>query len=287
MKTAMKNYLERLVATTVIGGAMFAFGEYVAKAQSAQTAPAQGYLRPVNAKEKFDIPQPENAKGETPKNEAELKALLGKAEAPKPSAESKEPAARTRGGDVRKQCGVGDYKGVCKDMWQFDNFDFPSTNNTCGQAAAATIITHWYDKRGDDAFKKGVASFLYNNYGPNNAFGMFGTSWQQVVNSVAVGYKMNWRKVTGESDLRAELNKGIPVIVIVDSERLRQKGYDYPRATVGIAAHYIVVYGYDSGFYYVSNHPGNWVRRNDFLESWNTWIHGPIDGGNRGYVFWK
>ncbi len=167
------------------------------------------------------------------------------------------------------------------------NFDFPVHDTTCGQAAAATIITHWQNTKNDANFKTQLASYLYSNYGPNNAWGMFGTSWQQVVNSVTVPYHMSWRKSSGENDLRAELNKGIPVIVVLDAERLRQKGYDYPKAKIGVAAHYVVVYGYDSGYYYVTNHPNNWVARADFLEAWNTWIHGSIDGGNRGYVFWK
>jgi hypothetical protein len=195
--------------------------------------------------------------------------------------------ARKRGNDVEYRCGTGDYQGVCKDMWQFTNWDFPNTGTTCGQAAAATIITHWFEKRSDEAFKKSLATYLYKNYGPNNVLGWFGTSWQQVVASITNPYKLSWRKVSGENDLRAELKKGIPVIVIVDSERLRQRGYSYPKATVGIAAHYVVVYGYDSGYYYVSNHPGNGIAKKDFLESWNTWVHGGIDGGNRGYVFWK
>jgi len=287
MITTKKTYNGRLLMASMIG-AIFIFGGHDTKAQAdAPTAPEKGYVRPVNAKEKFEIPELKNTQGEKPKNEAELKALLAKVKVAQPRAEGKAPVARTRGGDVRKQCGVGDYKGVCDEMWQFDNWDFPVQDTTCGQAAAATIITHWQKLRGDDAFKKKLASFLYNNYGPNNVFGKFGTSWQQVVNSVTIPYKMSWRKVSGENDLRAELNKGIPVIVVLDSERLRQRGYDYKPSPVGISAHYVVVYGYDKDFYFVSNHDKNWVRRNDFLESWNTWIHGPIDGGNRGYVFWK
>jgi hypothetical protein len=252
----------------------------------AQDGPDKGYARPANAKDKFAITPMTGVDGEPAKTEADVKAVLSKLKATKPKAQGKEPAARTRGSDARNQCGVGDYKGLCG-MWQFDNFDFPVTNTTCGQAAAATIITHWQRLRNDEKFKKDLASYLYNNYGPNNAGGHLGTSWQQVVNSITGPYKMSWRKTSGEADLRAELNKGIPVIVMVDSARLRQRGYDYPPATVGIGAHYIVVYGYDSGFYFVTNHDKNWIRRADFLEAWDTWIHGPIDGGKRGYVFWK
>ena len=252
---------------------------------SAQDGPDKGYERPANAKDKWSIAPMTGVEGKLATDEAEVKAVLGKLKAGKTKAQGKEPAARTRGGDARNQCGVGDYKGLCG-MWQFDNFDFPVHNTTCGQAAAATIITHWL-KRNDAQFKTDVAAYLYNNYGPNNLGGSLGTSWQQVVNSVIVPYRMGWRKVSGEADLRQELARGIPVIVIVDSERLRQRGYDYPRATVGIAAHYIVVYGYDNGFYYVTNHDKNWIRRAEFLEAWDTWIHGAIDGGKRGYVFWK
>lgn len=283
MTTKTKMYYGRLLMVAIVGATLLLLGHD----SKAQDTPEKGYVRPVNAKDKFEIPAIQNSQGQPAKTEADIKAVLGKMNATKPKAEGKEPAERTRGGDVRKQCGVDDYQGVCADMWQFDNFDFPVHNTTCGQAAAATIITHWQGLRNDAKFKTNLASYLYKNYGPNNLGGQLGTSWQQVVNSITIPYKMSWRKVSGENDLRAELNKKIPVIVMVDSERLRQRGYDYPKATVGIAAHYIVVYGYDSGFYFVSNHPGNWVRRADFLEAWNTWIHGAIDGGNRGYVFWK
>jgi hypothetical protein len=253
---------------------------------SAQDTPQKGYVRPANAKDKFEAPSMPGVKGEPAKTEKDVKDLISQADPKKPKAESKMSGARTRGNDSRNQCGVGDYKGLCG-MWQFTNHDFPSTGNTCGQAAAATIITHWEKARNDANFKRTLASFLYSNYGPNNALGLLGTSWQQVVNSVTIPYKMSWRKVSGESDLRTELAKGVPVIVMIDSERLRQRGYSYLPSPVGISGHWVVVYGYDSGFYYVTNHPNNWISRKDFLESWNTWIHGGFDGGNRGYVFWK
>lgn len=275
-------YYGRLLIAAVFAATLLLLGQDA----KAQDTPATGYVRPVNAKDKFEIPAMLNVQGEVAKTEADIRSILGKMKATKPKAEGKEPAARTRGGDARNQCTVGDYLGLCG-MWQFDNFDFPVNNTTCGQAAAATIITHWMGLRNDAKFKTDLASFLYKNYGPNNVGGAFGTSWQQVVTSIVAPYKMGWRKVSGEADLRQELARGIPVIVIIDSERLRQKGYAYPRATVGIAAHYVVVYGYDKDFYYVTNHDKNWIRRADFLESWNTWIHGGIDGGNRGYVFWK
>ncbi len=267
-------------------GAMLLFSAHDSKSQTTPAGPEKGYVKPVNAKEKFAFPTVENLKGELAKNAAELEALLGKVKVKKPRAEGKQPAARTRGNDATNWCGRAGYKGQCG-IWQFDNFDFPKNDTTCGQAAAATIITHWLGQKNNQQFKTDVASYLYNNYGPNNVFGWFGTSWQQVVNSVIVPYKMGWRKVSGEADLRQELDRGIPVIVIVDSARLRERGYAYPKATVGIAAHYIVVYGYDSEYYFVTNHPDNWIRKADFLESWNTWIHEKIDGGNRGYVFWK
>jgi hypothetical protein len=262
-------------------GAMLVFGTIGSPAQG----PAKGYIKPVNASDKFHIGLMENANGEMPSSPADLKALLATQKNAATPAERKEKN-RTRGDFARDQCGVGDYKGIC-DLWEFDNDDFPVNNTTCGQAAAATIIAHWKHWHRDDAAKATLTSFLYRNYGPDNGLGYFGTSWQRVVNSITGPYQMSWRKSSGEDDLRAELNKGIPVIVVLDAERLRQRGYSYPRATVGVAAHYVVVYGYDSGFYFVTNHDQNWIARKDFLESWNTWIHGAIDGGNRGYVFWK
>lgn len=282
----MKRSNGSLVRTS-LAGLLLLMGTHSVTAQDKPEAPGKGYVKPVNAKENFSIPQPDNAVGKAISNEAELKEVLESVATKKTPPQGKKTGARMRGGDVRKQCGASGYRGVCTDMWQFDNFDFPSTFNTCGQAAAATVITYWQKSRTDAKFKKDLASFLYSNYGPNNALGMLGTSWQQVVSSVTTPYKMNWRKVSGESDLRSEINKEIPVIVMLDSERLRQRGYNYPASPVGIGAHYVVVYGYDKDFYFVSNHPGNYISRKDFLESWNTWIHGGIDGGNRGYVFWK
>lgn len=272
-----KTYGGRLMIASIIGGILWLAGSDAI----AQSSPEKGYARPVNAKDRGALP------GLDPvKDEADVKALVSQANPKQPKPESKQPGARTRGSDARNQCGVGDYKGLCG-MWQFENWDFPSTNNTCGQAAAATIITHWQGLKNDSKFKRSLASYLYNNYGPNNAFGLLGTSWQQVVNSITGPYKLSWRKSFGESDLRTELAKGIPVIVMLDSARLRDRGYAYPASPVGIAGHWVVVYGYDNGFYYVSNHPGNYIGRNDFLEAWDTWIHGGFDGGKRGYVFWK
>ncbi len=281
MTTTVTTLCRRLLMASTIA-ILLSLGGYDA---SAQDGPDKGYERPANAKDKFSIP-PVTGEGELAKDEAGVKAVLSKLKTGKTKAQSKSPAARTRGNDARNQCGVGDYKGLCG-MWQFDNWDFPVQGTTCGQAAAATIITHWQGLRNDNKFKTDLASYLYKNYGPNNLGGSLGTSWQQVVNSITGPYKMSWRKTSGEADLRRELNKGIPVIVILDSERLRQRGYDYPRATLGVAAHYVVVYGYDNGFYYVTNHDKNWIRRADFLETWDTWIHGPIGGGKVGYVFWK
>lgn len=283
----MKRTLNIRLLTAAIVGGLAVIGAFGARAQDALIPPPDSnFIRPMNPSGGFVYPKMENVEGDPITNEAELKALLSKQQFTEPPAQGVE-RERTRGGYARKQCGSAGYKGVCDQLWEFENSDFPSTGNTCGQAAAATIITHWQKTAQDAAFRRKLVSFLYNSYGPNNAFGLLGTSWQQVVNSIIVPYKMSWRKVSGESDLRTELNKGIPVIVMLDAERLRQKGYGYNRSPVGISGHWVVVYGYDSGYYYVTNHNGNWIARADFLESWDTWIHGGFDGGKRGYVFWK
>lgn len=166
------------------------------------------------------------------------------------------------------KCGTSGYYGLCA-IREFINSDFPSSGNTCGQAAVVTAMWQAGLKATDDP-KKLARSFY--NYAPPKITvaglveikGSLGSDWRQL-NYGLDGYKgqgirYNWQK--GIDALKNELRKNVVCLIMLDTGTLPQYGYKW------LTGHWVVAYGYDSRYVYVTNFPNNRMTWDELKKAW-------------------
>lgn len=157
-------------------------------------------------------------------------------------------------------------------------------DNTCGQAAVATILDFWgkdpwglpRTKSGFPTHKKywddGAAiDAVKKRFPPDVVFGVFGTSGGQVRNALkAYGFAQARVEHTGLfshgwedrwKDLRRNVLLGRPVPVLVDVGRLGGGNF---------AGHWAIAYRIENGMVHLGamNAPRNKVSEKRFLEAW-------------------
>lgn len=205
---------------------------------------------------------PDSAQPKMSKEEFEkfVQENLTKVLSPAPKDTAPSGANRSRGEAVNSTgCGgaqsllaIG-YRGKCS-IYQFTNYDFPNTKNSCGQAAIATAM--WsvgLDKKyaSDAEFAKSIWSFAPPKITLGNLIHLqdtLGTDWRQI-NAAMDGYgklhgvKYTW--VTGEAEIKKYLAMNLPVVIMLDTGTLKQ--FDYKWFT----GHWVTAFGYDKDFVYV------------------------------------
>ncbi|TCJ12653.1 hypothetical protein EPD60_15420 [Flaviaesturariibacter flavus] len=175
-------------------------------------------------------------------------------------------------------CGTSGYNGICA-ITEFTNDDFPVRNTTCGQAAAVTAM--WHAGLGASyGDPKALAKSFYGYAPPKitvgglvEAKGSLGTDWRQI-NYGLDGYKSqgiryNWQK--GIDALKNELRKNVPCLFMLDTGTLPQYGYKW------FTGHWVVAYGYDSKYVYVTNFPDNKMTWDELKKAWGgVWNEGNL-----------
>lgn len=149
-------------------------------------------------------------------------------------------------------------------IWGYTNQGARNPDNTCGQAAVATLLTY----HNPVAFKplndnKYVLN-LESGFPPDTLGGVFGTSWQRMEKMArANGLRVDW--IRGTDDLKYWVRSGYPVIVMLDIAR-DKAGWD--RAVGG---HWAAVYAYDASGFYLTNWQNSAPCPNDkFGKGWST-----------------
>lgn len=187
---------------------------------------------------------------------------------PRTGESKKGPTLKMRGATVDVDTGRlqkgrrGSYYGMGR-IVEFTNSEARNPATTCGQAAAATILVR-HNKIADNS---NTVKRLERAYPPNlpptdipfKKKGELGTS-PDVVERALYDNGMNWtwRDV---SELRNWVSKGYPVIALLDNGKLGGTWY---------SMHYVVVFGCDDKYVYVTNSPYNrltWSRFNDAIGS--------------------
>ena len=201
----------------------------------------------------------------------------------------KPPQQRQRGESVKASgCGGAGYHGQC-DLFQFTNYDFPSSGNTCAQAAMATAI--WTVGLTYNNSDKALAKALYAYAPPKITLGniielkgTLGTDWHQVNYGLdgfaKQGIKYTW--VTGVPEIKKYLNMNLPVMLMLDTGTLPQYNYKW------WTGHWVTAFGYDQNYIYVSNFPNNrmtWKQLDDSFKN-GTLAKGHGTAG-MGAVIWK
>ncbi len=206
--------------------------------------------------------QPRNPQGDA-KFLAEFKAHIAKK-----GPLAAPPVVKTRGLQPNQFTGSQDYWGMSTFNY-YTNDGAPDykgwfgetkkgTDNSCGQAAAATIMRHWKviaDDSGDSPVRD-----LYLKFPPDGYLGMAGTSWQRM-RSMLQSKGMQTSFISGESELRDSIIAGKPVIVMLDVGKFPEWGMP--------GGHWVVVHGFTRGRYYLSNWKGrDYATRDNFLAGW-------------------
>lgn len=169
----------------------------------------------------------------------------------------KTPKQRLRGDDINL-CGIEGYKGRCT-FFQFTNTDFPSSNNSCAQAALATAmwaegINSKYSPQ--TTLAKNVWSSVPPKITLENMLQVqssLGTDWRALSAGLdhysKDGIKYAW--VEGIPEIKKYLNMNLPVIIMLDAGTLPQFNNKW------WSGHWVTAFAYDSQNIYVSNFPNN------------------------------
>lgn len=178
------------------------------------------------------------------------------------------PTTRERGAPISPDYNTRDgaLRGLGS-IFQYTNDGMPSTKTTCGQAAIATILTHYNIKPRDTGYT--VVNDVYRRFAPDIAWGNLGTSWQQMNRALsAYGVPYNW--YSGEAGLKNALNLYKPCIIMLDVGAIPEEGW-------GWGGHWVVAYAYDNNHIYLTNWNGNSQKYADggkctwaaFRKAWN------------------
>ena len=158
-------------------------------------------------------------------------------------------------------------------IFEYTNGDGTLCRTNCGQAAAATFLTHHGRLRADAANAHRIMATLERQHPPNVLGGVFGTS-RRCVARICAALGVPLRQVSGEATLRASLARREPVIVMLGVSAGRWWRFDLP------GGHWMVAYACDASGVYLTN----WGRMSwvEFRCGWNALVPRLIGMRRRG-----
>lgn len=179
---------------------------------------------------------------------------------------------------VKGFCEKQGYYGRCS-IIEFTNDDFVTKKNSCGQAAASTAL---WNAGLDRVYVKpsALAKSFYDYAPPKITIGgliewkeTLGTDWRQIDYGLD-GYKTQgvhyaWYK--GFDELKKNLGNKVCCLIMIDCGTLPQFSYQWG------GGHWVVAYGYDATYVYVSNFPGNKLTWEQLRKAWGgDWKEGNL-----------
>jgi hypothetical protein len=200
----------------------------------------------------------------------------------------KTPKQRLRGDEINL-CNIPNYKGRCG-FYQFTNSDFPSSNNSCGQAAMATAMWAVGIKSVFPTDKQ-LASSVWRTAPPKITLGnliqlqpSLGSDWRQLNYGLDQykKYGIQYAWINGVTEIKKYLSMQLPVIIMLDCGTLPQ--FDYKWWT----GHWVTALAYDANYIYVSNFKDNkmtWKQLEDGYKNGTLAIGHGTSG--RACVVWK
>jgi hypothetical protein len=167
-----------------------------------------------------------------------------------------------------------DYRGL-ESIFEYCNQDGTLVRTNCGQCAAATFLTYHHRLEQDVDRARAILAEIESRYPPDNVAGLFGTSRRRVT-LICRAHGLKVEPVEGEEALRDCLARDRPVIVMLGVSGGRFWRFDLP------GGHWMVAYGYDSEFVYLTNHGRmTWDR---FRAGWQAVVPRLISMQRRGLV---
>jgi hypothetical protein len=152
---------------------------------------------------------------------------------------------------------VANFAGL-DSIFEYTNGDGTLCRTNCGQAAAATFLTHYGRLPAHPADPHRIMTTLERKHPPNVLGGVFGTSRRRVAR-ICSSFGVPVREVPGEAALRASLIRRKPVIVMLGVSAGRLWRFDLP------GGHWMVAYACDTDGVYLTN----WGKM-----SWDEFRHG-------------
>ncbi len=158
-------------------------------------------------------------------------------------------------------------------LFEYTKGDGALCRTNCGQAAAATFLTHHGRLPADAARARRVMAALERCHPPNVLGGVFGTS-RRCVAGICAAFGVPPRAVSGEAALRASLARREPVIVMLGVSAGRWWRYELP------GGHWMVAYACDAG----GVHLTNWGKMGweEFRRGWGALVPWLIGMRRRG-----
>ncbi len=162
------------------------------------------------------------------------------------------------------------YRGLYE-IFEFTNWDGRHTRFNCGQAAACTFLTHYQMLPA----KAEVMPAIEIDFPPDNFGGFLGTS-RRCVEHICRNHGLKLEGVAGENELRWQLGRNRPVIVMLGIARRRFLRWHLP------TGHWMVAYGFDDEHVYLTN----WGRMkwDEFRVGWGSIVPRLIHMRERGLI---
>jgi hypothetical protein len=159
-------------------------------------------------------------------------------------------------------------------MFQYVNGDGTLQETNCGQAAAATILTHYgiFEKKTERPNPN--MTLLEDRYPPDVLFGVCGTSktrMRQMLNE----NRLSLLHIKGETQLKNCIRNYSPVVVMLGISQVIC-GMTVP------GGHWMVAYAYDNEYVYLTNY--GQMSWGDFKRDWDSVVSLAIDMQNKGIV---
>lgn len=153
------------------------------------------------------------------------------------------------------------YTGLPR-IFEFVNHDGRLSKWNCGQAAAATLLTHHHvvDPAVDGC---DLLLEIERQFPPDILGGWFGSSRRRVT-SICRSRGLPLKPVRGEAAVRAELERGNPVVVMLGVSGGKFLRWDLP------GGHWMVAYGFDDNAVYLTNW-GKPMLWEEFRIRWRAW----------------
>lgn len=169
-------------------------------------------------------------------------------------------------------CGRTDFCGL-ESLFEFTNDDGQLKRTNCGQAAAATFLTHHGKLDPVKNLACDLMAILEKEYPPDQFFGWFGTGPRQVQRICQV-YGFPLEEIRGEEDLKECLRHKRPVIVMLGVSAGRMLNINLP------GGHWMVAYAFNNDNIYLTNHGA--MSWEEFRQGWYAMVPRLIAMQGRG-----
>jgi hypothetical protein len=165
-----------------------------------------------------------------------------------------------------------EYHGLPQ-IFEFINDDGGYVHTNCGQAASATLLSHYGVFKPTIETAGDIMRAIEADFPPDNLGGWLGTSRRRVVR-ICKEHGVRVTPLEGEEALRAELDRGNPVVVMLGVSGGKFWGYDLP------GGHWMVAFGYDAEYVYLTN--CGWMTWDEFRAGWVAFVPRLIQMRGRG-----